>query len=157
MIDREQKIARAREIYLNGGNCSQAVFAAFAEEAGVDEATALRVAGGFGGGMGGLRGVCGALSGAFMALGAARGFDASGDARASQAKKRLYAMEQALHARFAQTFEATHCKRLLELNGVAVSAMPADRTPEYYKKRPCARYIEWCAGALADALNAPEE
>ena len=63
MIDRQQKIEKARDLFLAGYNCAQAVAAAFAEEAGMTEEQMLRLSGGFGGGMGGLRLVCGAVSG----------------------------------------------------------------------------------------------
>ena len=66
MIDHGQI---AREKFLQGYTCAQAVFCAFAPEMGVDEQTALALTSSFGGGMGKLRLVCGALSGAFMVLG----------------------------------------------------------------------------------------
>ena len=59
---------KAIEVFRNRFNCSQAVFAAFAEELGMPEELALKVAIGFGGGM--RKGeVCGAVSGALMVLG----------------------------------------------------------------------------------------
>ena len=149
-IDKQSKIDRARELFLQGYNCAQAVFAAYAPEMGLPEQTALRIASGFGGGMGGLRGVCGSLSGMYMALSCLRGYDKAED---KDGKKALYATVQELNARFLEQFEATHCKQLLLNNGVFVSNLPSDRTPEYYKQRPCVRFIEWTAGALADELN----
>ena len=62
------KAERARALFLEGCNCAQAVFLAFAEEK-MDRETALKIASGFGGGMAGMRGVCGAVSGMFMAYG----------------------------------------------------------------------------------------
>ena len=62
------KAERARELFLEGCNCAQAVFLAFAEEK-LDRETALKIASGFGGGMAGMRDVCGAVSGMFMAYG----------------------------------------------------------------------------------------
>ena len=62
------KAERARELFLEGCNCAQAVFLAFAEDK-LDRETALKIASGFGGGMAGMRDVCGAVSGMFMAYG----------------------------------------------------------------------------------------
>lgn len=54
--------------FQEGLNCSQVVLLAFAEELGIDDASVLKIACGFGGGMGHGE-VCGAVSGAIMALG----------------------------------------------------------------------------------------
>ncbi len=149
-IDGEAKALRARELYLEGYNCAQSVFGAYAEECGLELKTALRIAGGFGGGIGGMRGICGALSGAFMTLGILRGYE---DADDYDTKKMLYALEQGFAARFGEEFGSIRCADLLEKNKVFLSSVPAERTPEYYRTRPCARYIEWCAKVVADVVN----
>ena len=59
----------AGELFRKGCNCSQAVVLAFSDVTGLDERTALAVSSSFGGGMGRLREVCGAVSGAFMVAG----------------------------------------------------------------------------------------
>ncbi|MEE0981552.1 MAG: C-GCAxxG-C-C family protein, partial [Acutalibacteraceae bacterium] len=64
-----QRTDKAVELFKNGFNCSQAVFAAFAGEFGMDEETALKVSAGLGGGVGRSREVCGAVSGAAMLVG----------------------------------------------------------------------------------------
>lgn len=66
-------------------NCAQAVFLAFAEAEGLDRAAALRLSSSFGGGLGGLGEVCGALSGAAMAAGLLFGDYTPGDAEAKTA------------------------------------------------------------------------
>ena len=60
---------RAVERFGNGHSCSQAVFTALAEPMGMDYETALKIASGFGGGMGRMGATCGAVTGSFMALG----------------------------------------------------------------------------------------
>ena len=59
----------ARKLFKKGYNCSQSVFAAFCDETGLDTETALKIASSFGGGMGRLREVCGAVTGMFMVVG----------------------------------------------------------------------------------------
>ena len=83
--------------FKEGYNCSQAVALAFHEEMGIDKDTAVRIASAFGGGMGRMREVCGAVSGMFMVLGAIKGY---ADAEDNGAKKALYADVQALAALF---------------------------------------------------------
>ncbi len=140
----------ARNLYLSGYNCAQSVFAAFSQEMGLDEKTALRIASGMGGGMGGLRLTCGAVSAMAMVLGAIRGYD---DAADFDGKKELYAAVQRLHGAFVAVHETSVCRDLLQKSGIVAKAQPSERTPEYYRKRPCARYIELCAQLLARELN----
>lgn len=64
----------ARELFKQGYNCSQSVFAAFCDETGLDTETALKIASSFGGGMGRLREVCGAVTGMFMVVGMKYGY-----------------------------------------------------------------------------------
>ena len=62
------KADQAKELFLKGYNCSQAVFCAFAEDYGLDEKTALSLSACFGGGLGRQREVCGAVSAMCMVL-----------------------------------------------------------------------------------------
>lgn len=81
MINHREK---AKEYFLSGYNCAQSVFMAFCEETGLDEETAAKLASSFGGGMGRLREVCGAVSGMFMAAGLIKGYSDPGTRRAKQ-------------------------------------------------------------------------
>ncbi len=63
------KAERAAELFQKGYNCSQSVIGAYAEELGVPEETALRMAAGFGGGIGRCGEACGALTGGVMVVG----------------------------------------------------------------------------------------
>ena len=65
---------KARDLFLSGCSCSQAVFGAFADEFGIDQQTAFRLASSFGGGMGGMRETCGAVTGMLMAAGMKWGY-----------------------------------------------------------------------------------
>ena len=61
--------------------------------------------------------------------------------------------EQRMAARFTDRYDTLICRELLVRNGVEAKSTPSERTPEYYKTRPCVRYVEECAGILADELN----
>ena len=77
---------KAKDLFLQGYNCAQAVAGAYAEEMGLEFDLAVRLASGFGGGMGRLRQVCGAVSGMVLVAGMKRGYT---DPKAVQEKKEL--------------------------------------------------------------------
>lgn len=100
----------ALKYFTEGYNCAQSVFAAFHGEMGLDEKTALKMSSAFGGGMGRLREVCGAVSGMFMVLSALYGYD---DAEDTEAKKLLYSRVQALAEKFKKEHGTIICRELL--------------------------------------------
>lgn len=141
----------AHDYFKQGYNCAQAVALAFSEELGMDEAAVARLASSFGGGMGKLREVCGAVSGALMVYGALRGCDDPAD---SKAKAAHYAHVQDFAARFKAEHETIICRELLKnlsLKKEHTSA-PEERTEEYYRVRPCVRFVETAAQVLEDML-----
>jgi len=150
MIDRQAKMEKARDLFLEGYNCAQAVAAAFAPEMGLPEKTVLRMSSGFGGGVGGQRLICGAVTGMNMALSYITGYDETDD---MDTKKALYANIRRMAAQFCEKHETMVCRDLLVQSGIQAKAEPSERTPEYYRTRPCARYVESCAGILCDMLN----
>ncbi len=125
---------RAKELFKSGYNCSQAVLGAFCEELGMDFETAMKVASSFGGGMGRMREVCGTVSGMFMAAGLKYGFSDNSD----PAKKgELYKRIQYLAELFREKNGSIICRELLQGIENSSSPEPAERTQNYYKKRPC--------------------
>ena len=134
---------RAEANFKVGYNCSQAVFAAFSEEVGLPRQMALQLASGFGGGVGRMREVCGAFSGAVMALGALYGSDDPAQ------KTAVYAMVQELAAKFKAETGSLICRELLGLDQPEGSPVASPRTETYYKKRPCVEMV----GLAADLLE----
>ena len=145
-----EKAELARELFLSGSNCAQSVYAAFAEDMGMSRERALLLSSGLGGGLGGLRFTCGAFLAMAMVLSALRGYTDGAD---MDGKKRLYAQVQRLHERFVEKYGTSVCRELLEKNGVSVSNVPSERTPEYYKKRHCTQYVAFCAELVAEELE----
>ena len=140
----------ARQYFLNGYNCAQAVALVFCDELALPPETALRLVSGFGGGMGRLREVCGAFSGAVFVLSALRGYAEPG---AKEEKAALYRDVQALAARCASENGSIVCRELLGLRRQKDSPAPAPRTEEYYKSRPCPKVIENTAAILEAFLE----
>lgn len=138
---------KARELFLAGCSCSQAVFGAFAGDLGLSQDTALRLASSFGGGMGGMRETCGAVTGMLMVAGLKWGYSEPGN----------LAVKTAHYARvcsLVEAFKAEHstivCRELLCHLG-ELKKDPSARTPEYYKVRPCVRFVETAARLLDEA------
>lgn len=151
-----KEIERAGELFLEGYNCSQSVFTAFCDRFGMDEETAKRVSAGLGGGVGRMREVCGAVSGAAMVLGSLA-CASSGDDAAGKAKNYELVRE------FAERFKArcggtVICRELLKL-GVQMenTAVPESRTADYYKKRPCLMLVEVAAEILCQMIKEYEK
>ncbi|MBQ3999137.1 MAG: C_GCAxxG_C_C family protein [Paludibacteraceae bacterium] len=145
----EARAQRAVELFKQGFNCSQAVFASCADLYGVnDEQLALRLSASFGGGMGRMRLVCGAASGMFMLAGLHNGSSTPHD---NEGKMANYAFVQQLAGEFKGKYGSLICAELLGLApkgttmeylpAEALRPKPADRTPEYYEKRPCPEMI----------------
>ncbi len=132
---------KAEAYFKQGYNCAQAVVLAFADRMGIAEEQALMIASPFGGGMGRLREVCGAVSGMFMVYGAVHGYADTGDL---QAKKELYQAVQRMAAEFSEQNGSIVCRELLGVPG-AQSPVPDPRGKEYDKKRPCASLVRMAA------------
>lgn len=136
---------KAEMLFRQGYNCAQATFCAFCEELGMDIDTAARLSSSFGGGMGRMREVCGAVSGALMALGALRGYD---DVSDINIKMEHYARVQAIMKGFESELSSYICRDIIKVIG-SQEPMPTPRSDEFYKKRPCVKCVR-CAARLVD-------
>ncbi|MCH5191052.1 MAG: C_GCAxxG_C_C family protein [Oscillospiraceae bacterium] len=139
---------KAVQLFFDGNTCSQAVFAAFAPDLGLSEETALRISLGLGGGVGRMREICGTISAAAMLVGLRYPDISKADA---YEKVRLISEE------FRKTNPSIVCRELLGLTKAEESAVPEERTPEYYKKRPCIKIIGDSALAVEKILFGLED
>ena len=137
---------KAKELFENGCNCAQAVFCAFEDVTGFEHETALRFSAGFGGGMGRLREVCGAVSGMTMVLSCVF---ASTDPSDHEKKKALYELIQKAAADFRAENGSYICRELLSLGSGASDPEPEKRTQSYYRKRPCAELVR-CGAEITE-------
>ena len=141
----------AKQNFMNGYNCSQAVLPAFCEDFGLEKETALKISEPFGGGMGRMREVCGTVTGMFMVIGLAMGNDNSKD---NTTKKNVYKSVQELAAKFKEDNGSIICRELLGLQKAnKESYVPSERTTEYYKKRPCPELCKYAADILEEYLK----
>lgn len=165
-----KKAAIAAENFKKGYNCAQSVLLAFQKEVGLDEKTVLKLASSFGGGMGRLREVCGAVSAMFMVAGLLKGYDSPND---DIAKALHYELIQNLAEEFKKCHRTIICRELLGLENskaqpvltdtVALflknaskeenfSHIPSKRTEEYYASRPCEAFIRTAAEIVEKKL-----
>lgn len=136
----------AAEYFLKGYNCCQSVLCAFGDVTGLPEDMALRLASGFGGGMGRLRRTCGALNASVMVLSLLKGSTSTDpDVRGED-----YARVRDLVARFEALYGSSECAVLIG-RMVEASARPQDRDETYLKTRPCLKIVR-AAAELLDAV-----
>ena len=133
----------AAQLFLDGCSCSQAVMTAFCDLTGMDRSTALRLSAPFGGGIGRMREVCGAVSGMMMVVGLLYGFEPS---EGSTAKSAHYHLVQELAEQFRQQAGSIICREILK--NPPADPTPSPRTAEYYANRPCARMVMLAAEIL---------
>jgi len=150
-INKEQRIRRAEELFMQGFNCSQAVVAAFADIYGYTEEQALKMSAGFGAGIGRMRLSCGAFNGMALLAGLDCGSATPGD---REGKSYNYQVVQELAARFKEEHGSLICSELLKLKKDApLSYEASERTAEYYKTRPCVNQIISAAKIYAEYLE----
>jgi len=138
-----ERADRARQMFLEGYNCSQAVVGAFADKFGFDPVTAMKFAEGLGGGMGRMRLTCGAVAAMAVLASMKMSTGLPGDLKR---RGEIYAVVQKMAGEFKENNGSVICAELL---GAALpkdnSPTPEERTADYYKRRPCADKIYQCA------------
>ena len=138
---------KAAELFLNGYNCAQAIAVAFSDVTGLDNAFSARMASSFGGGMGRMREVCGAVSGMLMVAGLLYGYDTPGD---DVQKKAHYTLVQELAGKFREQVGSIVCREILK--NPPSDPAPSPRTAEYYAQRPCVRMVLTAAQILDEYI-----
>lgn len=136
--------------FKEGYNCSQSVFMAFCDEYHMDLEMALKISSSFGGGMGRLREVCGAVTGMFMVAGMIYGYS---DPQDHTSKTAHYNRIQYLAKEFEEKNHSIICRELLGLGAGKDSPIPELRTAEYYKKRPCVELVGMAAGIMEQYIK----
>lgn len=131
-------------------NCAQAVAGAFCDITKIDADTAFALSSSFGGGFGRNREVCGAVSGACIVLGALYGNYPPDD---HDAKTAHYALVREFMEKYKEKNGSYICRELL--GGAEAGGTPDERTPEFYKKRPCVELVR-CAAEILDEMISGE-
>ena len=151
-INVDERVERAQAYFKAGYNCAQAVVMAFDDVMQMLPDELARLAAPFGGGMGRMREVCGTVSGMAFLAGAIK---PSANPSNLEERKENYALVQLFADKFREENGDIVCRRLLGLEPIAEraeTAMPSERTPEYYRKRPCSEYVGCAARIVAEYL-----
>ncbi len=144
------KAEKAKALFLEGYNCAQATFGAFAEDYGLDQGVAMTLSAGLGGGIGRLRETCGAVTGATLAVSLAMG---SFDLHNPEAKTRVYEEIRRVVEIFEAETGSIVCADMIGVARRGDDANAEPRTPEYYKKRPCADLVYLAADAADKIIS----
>ncbi|MEE1037497.1 MAG: C-GCAxxG-C-C family protein [Oscillospiraceae bacterium] len=137
----------AAELFLGGYNCAQSIVVAFCDVTGLEKDFAARFSSSFGGGMGRMREVCGAVSGMLMVAGLLYGYETPGD---DVSKKAHYQLVQELSGKFREEVGSIVCREILK--NPPSDPNPTPRTAEFYKTRPCARMVITAARILDEYI-----
>ena len=138
---------KAVDLFASGYNCAQAVVVAYCDLTGMDVDFAAKLSSSFGGGMGRMREVCGAVSGMLMVAGLLYGYETPGD---DVSKKAHYQLVQSLAAGFREKYGSIVCREILK--NPPSDPNPTPRTEEFYRTRPCARCVYLAAKLLDDYI-----
>ena len=139
---------KAAELFMEGYNCAQSVAVAFCDVTGLDPEFTARMISSFGGGMGRMREVCGAVSGMLMVAGLLYGYEVPGD---DTIKGEHYARVQELAGKFRTINGSVICRELLD--NPPSDPNPSPRTAQYYAQRPCVRMVMTAADLLDEFIE----
>ena len=150
-FDPVERGERARDFFLQGYNCCQAVLLAFADVLEADEDLLKTVGSGFGGGFARMREVCGSFSACTVLAGFMRPAVTPG----MEERKANYALVQEMAAAFRERNGGSIvCGELLGLRGRRPEGPePSARTEEFYRKRPCPEIILNAAVIVAEKMK----
>ncbi len=145
----DERVQKAIDLFEGGYNCSQAVILAYCDMFDMDFETAAKVASSFGGGMGRLREVCGAVTGMFALIGLK--YPAT-DPSDSLARSTNYGKVQELAAQFKSEMGSYICAELLQIRREPQEPVPSQRTKLYYNLRPCTRCVATAARIFGEDI-----
>ena len=138
----------AAELFESGYNCAQAVSVAFCDVTGLEPKAAAAMASSFGGGMGRMREVCGAVSGMLLVAGILYGYDTPGDDRV---KAEHYRRVQEMAAQFRTEAGSIICRDILK--NPPSDPSPTPRSDAFYQMRPCTRMVYLAAEILSHYIE----
>ncbi len=141
---------RAMDFFTQGYNCAQSVVLAFADELAMDKQTLARLSSSFGGGLGRMREVCGAVSGIAMVAGLLYGCDDPDD---GTAKAKHYERIQSMAKEFESENGSIVCRELLGLSQKHDRPEPSARSADYYEQRPCRELVGMAAEILEEYMH----
>lgn len=143
------RIHESLYLFNQGYNCSQAVFSVYAEKNGLDPDLARKIATSLGAGIGRTGNICGAVSGAILAIGLIHGMNCPDD---TEAREKSYQLTQDFMKTFTDRYGSVSCPILLGYH----LGIPAEREEVRRKgvvKDICPGLVQGAAEILKEILE----
>jgi C_GCAxxG_C_C family probable redox protein len=141
-------VERAVSAFKEGFLCSQAITSTYGTKFGLERENALRIASGFGGGMGRLGETCGAVTGAIMVIGLASGWVSAGD---GDAKEQTFTLIRKLVDEFTARNGTVRCKDLIDCDISTTEGLELARRQDVFMTR-CPKFVQDAAEILEELL-----
>ncbi|HSH52643.1 MAG TPA: C-GCAxxG-C-C family protein [Bacteroidales bacterium] len=145
-----KRYEKALKYYAEGYNCAQSVIVAFADVLNLPEETTLKLAAGFGGGMGRLQQTCGAITGAFMVIGYLKG-NYQQDEESQQSREITNQLIQDFSRIFADKHGSINCKSLIDIDLNSSEGLKKAKETDVFNKK-CTHFIKTAVELLEDTL-----
>jgi len=143
------RINKSVEHFNSGYNCSQSIVCTYCDLFGISTEDGYKLSAGFGAGIGGMRAMCGAVSGMVILAGLKYGNYKPDD---KESKTKFYTLVRLLNDKSLEKFGTTNCKELLASAGISAETNPKERNEHYYKTKPCAKFVEQAALIVEEVL-----
>ena len=143
------KVELAVSCFDQGFSCSQALFSTYSPQFGLDRETALKVAGAFGGGMGHMGEICGAVTGAFMVIGLKHGGTIAED---EQSEEKTYSLVNEFVNRFKSRNGSIVCRELLGCDISTPEGLNTAREKKLFTTL-CPKYVRDAAETIEQILT----
>jgi C_GCAxxG_C_C family probable redox protein len=147
MKNKEELANRAVSLFNSGFNCAESLLLSTAEHLERCTPSIPSVATGFGGGMGKAGSVCGALTGAVLAVGLA-----CGRSRPADDKDRVYGCVRRLRDEFAKEFGTVMCRELTDCDLTTPEGKEKFERENTHEER-CAKFVAKCAETVFDMVG----
>jgi len=143
------KAEEAKKQFEKGFSCAPAVLSTYSEQLGLGKALALKIACGFGGGIGRMGRTCGAVTGAVMVIGLTHG---QADLADEESQKRTYTLVKEFVDRFTALHGSIECRELIGYNLSNSDERKLARDSGVFRNN-CPSFVYDSARILEDILN----
>lgn len=143
------RVEQAVACFKSGLSCSQSILSTYAEQFGLDRQVALKLASGFGGGMGRMAGTCGVVTGALMVLGLQGG---SAEPNDSKGREAIYERVREFARRFEARSGSTVCRDLIQCDISTPEGLAAAREQQLFATI-CPKFVQNAAEILEEMLR----
>jgi len=140
---------KAKKQFEKGFSCAPAVLSAYAERLGLEEALALKIACGFGGGIGRMGRTCGAVTGAVMVIGLKHG---QADANDEESRQRTHKLVKEFIDRFVTLHGSIECKELINYDLSDPAELRLAKKNKVFQNK-CTGFVYDSARILEDILQ----